>query len=839
MKPSEAPAPIRVAWKSSADFSDALIGVGLLGAEEAAVVMRSLGAQPDTKRVAIELVRRNLLTRFQATPALEGRLQDLVYGEYLILDKLGSGGMGDVFRALHRRMGREVALKVLPLAAATSPDAVARFHREMKAAAKLVHPNIVTAFDAGEAHGRLFLAMELVEGRTLANLVRKEGPLAPHAAIDLVQQAAQALGYAHDKGIIHRDVSPNNLLVDGEGRVKLLDLGLARFDEAAVSPKKARGPVMGTLDYMAPEQAEDTQRADERSDIYSLGCTLFALLIGKPLFREATPAQTIAAHRSNPIPRLTELRSDVPASVDAIVRRMVAKRPEDRYPSMREVGVALAECRAALGSIRPALRSSSPPRPDRSDSGELMATSTSGSSVASQPTKEIPVSNASSAAPPKRPPPLPPALPVAPTATAAKNWILLASGLCVVMLLFVMLAVAAATGYWLLSRQHPMQTAARRPATSSVLNSTHMQTTAPAVAAEQSPPVDTPPATDLTTRPGDLSTEPPETEDQQPTATDDSSTAPPPAIESLITLEFQRDGRTVTTSYDQLTDAEWRLAEMVHDIFEAQGRAGDDEPLTIRGFHAEVQTNESVRAFTDPSRAYAYLLQLRTIAGLPQPTPGQEDFSDLVVAAERPAPADITTTTPAIADTPAPIEETPVEPEAPRLAGSDKFLCTVRSTGLKSPVDEKTFDAAERRLMLFQRAFELQYDDARSARLAEGFEADVDVAGVRHHFTDPSLAVQFVRDLKAAKRRGDDLASVVPSDYVDDGAAAADPAPVDVEISQVAQNYMAARINQEANAFFVRARRAPTEVEMQLLRQQIFQEAQIRGLISRDAIFPF
>jgi len=327
-------------------FVDNLVQSGLMSADEVASFQRKLSSEKrlyDVQTLAMELVQAGKLTKYQAQVVYQGKIKGLVFGEYKVLDKIGQGGMGLVLKAQHRRMKRVVAVKVLPSSAMKSPEAVKRFYREAEAAAKLNHPNIVQAYDAGEHDGIHYLVMEYVEGKDLASVVKEQGPLEVKQALDCVLQAAKGLAYAHGQGVIHRDIKPANLLLDKNGTVKILDMGLARvkFTSAADETSSERltesGQVMGTCDYMAPEQAQDTRKADQRSDVYSLGCTLYRLLTGKPPYGGDSLVSILLAHQNAPPPRLREVRPEVPESVEAIFQKMVAKRPEDRYQSMAEV----------------------------------------------------------------------------------------------------------------------------------------------------------------------------------------------------------------------------------------------------------------------------------------------------------------------------------------------------------------------------------------------------------------------------------------------------------------------------------------------------------------------
>jgi serine/threonine protein kinase/formylglycine-generating enzyme required for sulfatase activity len=270
------------------------------------------------------------------------------FGDYTLLEKLGEGGMGVVYRAQHRRMKRLVAVKMVAKKEIGSPDAVKRFYREVETAAKLNHTNIVQAYDAREHEGVHYLVMEYVEGKDLAAVVKQRGPLPVAQAVDYVIQAARGLHYAHKHGVVHRDIKPSNLMLDKEWTVKILDMGLARVagiaDDSNGDGLTAMGQVMGTLDYMAPEQALDAHHADARADIYSLGCTLYRLLTGRVLYKGESLMQILMAHRELPIPPLCKASPDVSPQLDGVYQKMVAKKPEDRYRSMTEVIAALETC---------------------------------------------------------------------------------------------------------------------------------------------------------------------------------------------------------------------------------------------------------------------------------------------------------------------------------------------------------------------------------------------------------------------------------------------------------------------------------------------------------------
>ena len=338
---------------SVADFVRAVDQSGIASSDSLVDYLRGVDQSVDAAAVANRLVKDGRLTAFQAKHIYGGKAKSLVLGPYVVLDLLGKGGMGYVYKAEHRKMRRIVALKVIAKTALTSPAAVRRFEREVQAAARLEHPNIVTAFDAGEAAGTHYLVMQFVDGKNLSEMVKASGPQPVARAVDWVLQAARGLAFAHDQGVIHRDIKPGNLLVDSRGAVKILDMGLARLEtlDADQDQLTGTGQIMGTVDYMAPEQAMDTRQADARSDIYSLGVTLWYLLTGRPLFEADSVLKKIMAHQHEPARSLADVRVSSDARLEAVFQRMVAKQPDARFQSMQEVVAALeALPRAEVGA---------------------------------------------------------------------------------------------------------------------------------------------------------------------------------------------------------------------------------------------------------------------------------------------------------------------------------------------------------------------------------------------------------------------------------------------------------------------------------------------------------
>jgi serine/threonine protein kinase len=298
----------------------------------------------EPRSLAHQLMQRGSLTRFQTEQILQGAGRKLVLGQYILLEPIGEGGMGQVFRARHLRMKRIVALKIIRKEVASDAFALERFNQEIEAAGKLQHPNVVTAYDANEVDGTLFFVMEYVEGVDLAKLVQEQGQLAVGLACECVRQAALGLQHAHENGLVHRDIKPSNMLLCyKDAVVKLLDLGLARLRERRDGKQlTATGMVMGTPDFISPEQARDSRNADIRSDLYSLGCTLYFLLSGQVPFVEGTFTEKLIKHTLEQPPPLDDLRDGLPPEVTAIIQKLMAKKPDDRFQTPAELAEALS-----------------------------------------------------------------------------------------------------------------------------------------------------------------------------------------------------------------------------------------------------------------------------------------------------------------------------------------------------------------------------------------------------------------------------------------------------------------------------------------------------------------
>jgi serine/threonine protein kinase len=324
----------------------------VLTPREAKDISSELGPHfTDPHALARYLVGVNWLTAYQVRLLFSDRWDELRIGPYLILDRLGEGGVSEVFKAWDTVTGRIVALKVLHQHLTDRAAALRELQREQRAVMCLSHPNIIRTFDANLVGDLSYFAMEFVEGLDLERYVRRYGQLPVRDSCEHVRQVAQGLQHAHQLGLVHRDIKPANLflaLPDGEAItarrtsdsvVKILDWGLARirpdagrvFDSAGVDLDAEKGVLIGTADYIAPEQARDPCLVDIRADIYSLGCTLYFLLAGQPPFHGGSFMQKLLQHQAAERPDIREVRPDVPDELAAIVQRMMAHRPEDRY----------------------------------------------------------------------------------------------------------------------------------------------------------------------------------------------------------------------------------------------------------------------------------------------------------------------------------------------------------------------------------------------------------------------------------------------------------------------------------------------------------------------------
>jgi serine/threonine-protein kinase len=356
----------------------------------------NVGGTASARELADLLVYRGVLTQFQADEVARGNIGELVLGKYRLLDVVGLGGMGGVFKAIDTRLKRVVALKMIRNELIVNEDYIRRFEREAESAAQLMHPNVVVVYDFGEAHGNYFLAMEYVEGDDLAKMVQQQGVLPIPTACEYIRQAALGLQHAHERGVIHRDIKPANLLVTrptsaglrsgpirlparpadtpapgpsaraGAGTVKILDMGLARLsDTEDRSALTQDGSIIGTPDFIAPEQAINARTVDHRADLYSLGCTFYYLLTGSSPYSEGTAAEKIQKHvneKYTPKP-VEEIRRGLPPDVARILYRMMAKRPDSRYQSAHDVSEDLADVQRRLFS-GPAPRTGSTPDVD-------------------------------------------------------------------------------------------------------------------------------------------------------------------------------------------------------------------------------------------------------------------------------------------------------------------------------------------------------------------------------------------------------------------------------------------------------------------------------------------
>ncbi len=327
-------------------FGQAAILSGLMDAESLLTCWKAIPPRkredPEhiDRRLARQAVQSQALTLWQAQQVLAGRTAGFKVDRYILLELIGQGGMGRVYLARDTRLNRRVALKILAPERINNPRALARFQREARVGAQLQHENLVRVYDFGESSGRHFLVMEFIEGKTIGQLLSEQGPMPPATAARLARQVAHGLAHAHRKGLIHRDVNPYNIMVTHEGVAKLADLGLA-IDLAEEDRVTREGATVGTFDYVAPEQARHSHSADIRSDIYSLGCTLYHMLSGQVPFPSPSLPEKLFAHQAIEAIPLDQLVPGLPAGLAEVVKTMMRKQPDERYATPSQLVQAL------------------------------------------------------------------------------------------------------------------------------------------------------------------------------------------------------------------------------------------------------------------------------------------------------------------------------------------------------------------------------------------------------------------------------------------------------------------------------------------------------------------
>ena len=359
---SDAPPPVQ----TLPDFLKVLRASGLVPEDRLSPLVEPFRGEagPVPAALATALVDGDLLTQWQLEQLRKGKSKGFTLGKYRLLQLLGAGGMSSVYLAENPTLRQRVAIKVLPIKRVEQSSYLARFEREAQVAYRLSHHNIARAFDLETSGAVHFIVMEYIEGIDLHAKVKAEGPLDVRDAADYIRQAAIGLHYAHEEGLVHRDIKPANLMLDKRGTIKILDLGLALDDddEQASLTREHDEKVLGTADYLAPEQARDSHKADRRSDIYSLGCTLYYLLVGRAPFAKGSLGERIRAHMNEPPPNPLDERADVPPALAELYFRMMEKHPEARPQTARQVAEAL-DVWLHSSAAKPAVRQEPPRRP--------------------------------------------------------------------------------------------------------------------------------------------------------------------------------------------------------------------------------------------------------------------------------------------------------------------------------------------------------------------------------------------------------------------------------------------------------------------------------------------
>jgi serine/threonine protein kinase len=325
-------------------LTDELIDLGVVAPKYASTLERMERRASDSRAFLAGLYRAGRLTRLQAIQIGRGRAHHLVVGPYLLMERLGSGGMGRVFLARHRRFGKLAAVKLVRFDRRHCSTTRARFLREVRLIGRLNHENVVHAHDAGKAHGSFYLAMEYIPGPDLGRVIMAEGRIDVGRACEYARQAALGLAHIHERGLIHRDLKPSNLALAADGRVlKVLDVGMARLSREGGSSLSQARKLLGSPDYAAPEQILDSRRVDPRADLYSLGCSLYHLLTGRVPFPGGTSVEKALKHLSESPRPIEDLRSNLPEGLGDLVRKLMMRRRTHRFRTAIDAAAALAD----------------------------------------------------------------------------------------------------------------------------------------------------------------------------------------------------------------------------------------------------------------------------------------------------------------------------------------------------------------------------------------------------------------------------------------------------------------------------------------------------------------